>query len=211
MKKITLLLMSIACMTGYSNAQDTDYREKLLVGLKAGANFSNVYDTHGETFRADAKFGAAGGAFVAIPLGKYIGVQPEILLSQRGFKGSGELLGVPYKMHRTTTHLDIPLLLAFKPSEFITFLAGPQYSYLLNQKDKFSSSLGSSQSNQDFKADNVRRNMLCLTGGVDFTIRHLVLGLRAGMDMQNNNGDGSSTNPRYKNMWYQGTIGYRFL
>jgi hypothetical protein len=211
MKKTILSILAIACITSYSSAQETDYREKLLMGLKAGANYSNVYDSRGEEFRAESKFGPAIGAFVAIPLGMYVGVQPEILVSQRGFKSSGEILGVPYKMHRTTTFLDIPLLVAFKPSEFITFLAGPQYSYLLNQKDKISSDLGSVQSDQDFQADNIRRNILCITGGIDFTIRHLVLGARAGTDLQNNNGDGTSTNPRYKNMWYQATIGYRFL
>ena len=29
-------------------------------------------------------------------------------------------------------------------------------------------------------------------------------------DIQNNNGDGTSTTPRYKNVWFQGTLGFKF-
>ena len=47
-------------------------------------------------------------------------------------------------------------------------------------------------------------------GGVDIDISNLVLGVRAGWDTQTNDGDGGSTTPRYKNMWYQATVGYRF-
>jgi hypothetical protein len=34
--------------------------------------------------------------------------------------------------------------------------------------------------------------------------------LRGSWDLKNNNGDGTSTTPRYKNVWYQATVGYRF-
>jgi hypothetical protein len=52
--------------------------------------------------------------------------------------------------------------------------------------------------------------MLCLTGGFDITMKHIVLSARAGWDLQENHSDGTSSTPRYKNVWYQGTIGYRF-
>jgi len=51
---------------------------------------------------------------------------------------------------------------------------------------------------------------MCLIGGADVNFKHFVLGVRAGCDIMNNNGDGSSTTPRYKNVWYQVTIGYSF-
>jgi hypothetical protein len=37
-----------------------------------------------------------------------------------------------------------------------------------------------------------------------------VLSARSGWDVQRNNGDGTSSIPRYKNVWFQATIGYRF-
>jgi hypothetical protein len=36
-------------------------------------------------------------------------------------------------------------------------------------------------------------------------MNNIVIGARAGWDLLNNKGDGTSTTPRYKNMWYQAT------
>jgi len=212
MKKTILMILIVTAMANYSSAQDskTDCRDKLQFGLKIGANYSNVYDTKGEEFNADGKFGLAAGAFVAIPLGTYLGIQPEIQFSQKGFQATGNILGLNYKFKRTTTYIDVPILLALKPSEFITIVVGPQYSYLIKQSDVFTSSAISSDQEQEFKNDNIRKNTLCFLGGVDVTIQHLVVSARVGWDMMTNNGDGTSTNPRYKNEWYQLTLGYRF-
>jgi hypothetical protein len=40
---------------------------------------------------------------------------------------------------------------------------------------------------------------------------HTVIGARAGWDLSNNNGNGTSSTPRYKNAWVQATVGYRFF
>ncbi|MES2397450.1 MAG: porin family protein [Bacteroidota bacterium] len=210
MKKIILIIGAVTTMANFSSAQETDLRERLLFGLKAGVNYSNVYDTQGEEFQADPKLGLAAGAFIAIPIGKYLGIQPEVLYSQKGFKATGRILGGNYEFTRTTSFIDVPLLVSFKPSEFLTLLAGPQYSYLIKQSDVFANSSTSILQEQEFENDNVRKNILCLTGGVDLTLKHIVLGARVGWDIQNNNGDGTSSTPRYKNVWYQATVGYRF-
>ena len=211
MKRIQLIIALVFCMGIHVNAQDEmDRRARFTGGLKVGANYSNVYDAKGEEFNASAKGGLAGGLFLSIPIGTFLGIQPEALISQKGFRATGRLLTLPYDFTRTTTFLDIPLLLAVKPASFFTLLVGPQYSYLLKQKDVFSTSVTTIEQEQEFNNDNIRKNILCFTGGFDVNIQHLVIGVRAGADVQNNNGDGTSSTPRYKNMWYQGTIGYRF-
>ena len=192
------------------SAQDEGLSERILVGLKAGANFSNVYDTKGEEFDASGKMGLAAGAFLSIPIGKYIGVQPEILISQKGFKAKGNLLGASYDLTRTTTYIDVPLLFAVKPVGFVTLLAGPQYSYLMRQKYTFENASSSIEQEEEFINDNIRKNTLAFLAGVDVNLEHFVVGVRVGWDIVNNNGDGSSTTPRYKNTWVQGTLGYRF-
>jgi hypothetical protein len=211
MKKILLITAAIS-LFGAINAQEnsTDLREKLFFGIKGGANYSNVYDAQGEEFRANPKLGLAAGVFLAIPIGKYLGVQTEVLYSQKGFQATGIILGETYNFTRTTSYLDVPLLFAFKPSEFFTLLAGPQYSYLLNQKDVFANATTSIAQETEFVNDNVRKNTLCFLGGADITVKHIVVGARAGWDFQNNNGNGTITTPRYKNVWYQATLGYRF-
>lgn len=208
MKKIILMIAVVALMANKSNAQDNslDKREQLQFGVKAGVNMSNVYDSKGQEYKADSKIGLAAGVFLAIPIGKYFGLQPELLFSQKGFKVSGSVL----EFTHTTNYLDIPILFSLKPSEFFTIQAGPQYSYLMKQKTVFSSALGSGQKESDYDNSNIRKNILCFLGGVQFNLSNFVLNLRAGWDITNNNGDGTSTNPRYKNVWYQATVGVSF-
>jgi len=213
MKKLKLITALFVSITSIVSAQETetDNREKFQFGIKAGINYSNVYDTRGEEFNADAKFGFVGGAVIRIPIGKYFGVQPEILISQKGFRGNGTILGSRYDFVRTTTYVDVPLQFALKPSEFFTVVAGPQYSYLVNQRDVFTNSINSYSQEQEFKNDNIRKNIFGVVGGIDINLKHIVLGARVGWDIQNNNGDGTSDTPRYKNVWFQGTVGYAFF
>ncbi len=213
MKKIKFFT-SVACMLiasiAISQNEETDNRDKFQFGLKAGLNYSNVYNSKTEEFRADAKFGFAGGAFLLIPIGKYLGVHPEILFSQKGFKGTGSLLGFEYEFSRTTSFIDIPIQIAVKPSEFITLVAGPQYSYLLSQKDEFTSTIYSTSQKEEFENDDIRKNILGVVAGLDINIKQIVIGARVCWDVQNNKGDGTSSTPVYKNTWFQGTVGYKF-
>lgn len=195
-----------------ANAQidlSTDNREEFEFGIKAGVNVSNVWDSKGEDFQADARIGLATGVYFAIPIGKYIGFQPEVLLSQKGLQGSGTLLGFPYSFSRTTTYLDVPLLLQIKPAPFMTIVAGPTFSYLFKQKDVYTFGSNSAEQEQEFENDEIRKNTLGSTVGLDFYIASVVLSARAGWDFQNNLGDGTSTAPRYKNRWLQFTVGFK--
>jgi hypothetical protein len=209
MKKTILVIAMITFMANIINAQDnkTDLRDQLQFGLKAGANFSNVYDSKDQEFNADLKVGFAAGAFLAVPIGKYIGFQPEILFSQKGYKASGTFLTIPYELTHTTNYIDVPLLFALKPSPLVTLLAGPDYSFLVKQKDVFTSGSLTVNDEQNFEND---KSVLCFVGGIDINLEQFVLGVRAGWDLQNNNGDGTSSNPRYKNVWYQATLGFKF-
>jgi hypothetical protein len=58
--------------------------------------------------------------------------------------------------------------------------------------------------------DDIRKNTLCITGGVDINLNQIVLGARFGADLMKNIGSGENESPRYKNMWYQASIGFRF-
>jgi hypothetical protein len=212
MKKLIIIMFTIfACsLSVLGQRYDYDVRDKFKFGIKGGANYSNVYDTQGEDFVAKSKFGWVGGIFFDIPFGSFVGIQPEVLFSQKGFDGSGVLLGTPYQFTRTTDFIDVPLFVAIKPIEAITILVGPQFSYLLKRTDVFENSIHRSMHEQEFANDNIRKNILSLAGGLDFNLAHLTLGTRVGWDLATNNGDGTSTTPRYKNIWLQATLGLRF-
>lgn len=206
------LLGAILCLTiGTISAQDKadDKRDQLVFGIKAGANLSNVWDEQGSDFVADRKLGAVGGVFLAVPIGKYFGVQPEVLFSQKGFKGEGSLLGFPYSFTRTTSYIDVPLLFQFKPIPYFTLLAGPQFSYLLKEKNVYTFASNSSEQEEAFANEDVRNNILGFTIGADVTVKAFVVSARAGWDFQTNNKNGVSTTPRYKNQLLQLTIGFR--
>ncbi len=207
------LLLSLACMgtllsTVHAQETTTDNRAKAQFGFKIGTNYSNVYDTQGEQFDADPKFGLALGAFAVVPIGKFIGLQPEVLYSQKGFKATGILFGTAYDMTRTTSYLDFPLLFSIKPMPNFSLLIGPQYSYLLKVKNEFKNGSTTILQEQEFDNDNIRKNTLGFVLGGDVSIEHLVVSGRIGWDLINNHGDGSSSTPRYKNAWYQVTLGY---
>jgi hypothetical protein len=211
MKKLGLTLACFSLFGMNLNAQTElkDFRGNLKLGLKAGANYSNVWDENDNDFEANGKVGFAGGAFLHIPIGRFIGVQPEVLFSQKGFQGSGSLLGQDYSFKRTTNYLEVPLLFTVKPTSFFTIVAGPQYSFLLSQEDRFTSGSSSITDSREFDND-IRRNTLGAVVGFDVNVNHFVVSPRAGWDFQTNHGDGSSSAPRYKNQWLQLTLGYRF-
>jgi|ERR1700757_441988 len=211
--KHSIILVStlFICLGTIGMAQTTidDERTKLIIGAKAGGNLSDVYDSRGENFKANPKLGFAGGGFIGIPFGKYVGFQPEVLFSQKGYQSTGTMLGGTYTDTRTTSYLDIPLQIQFKPAEFITFLGGVQYSYLLHQKDVFVFGANSTAQDQQFKNDNVRKNIFGAVFGIDINVDHFILSGKGCWDLQNNVGNGSSYTPRYKNIWFQITVGFR--
>lgn len=90
MKKVTTMLIACISLFGMNlNAQE-DYRGNLKFGLKAGANYSNVWDEQDNDFEANGKAGFAGGAFLHIPIGKFLGVQPEVYSLKKGFRAPGQ-------------------------------------------------------------------------------------------------------------------------
>ena len=207
MKKIMFALL--VSVMGGSSMYAQSSSDQLHIGVKAGANYSNMYDSQNKEYSADGKIGFAAGAFVSIPIGTYFGIQPEVLFSQKGFKATSSVLGNDVSLTRTTNYIDVPIFLAVKPSEMVTILVGPQYSFLMKQKDVFSSPITNTTTVNDFNNDNLRKNTLCLVTGLDINLNSIVVGARVGWDLFDNNGDGTSTTPRYKNVWAQATVGFR--
>ena len=213
MKKIfvfAVLFATIGTTNIIAQENKTDFRRKFIFGLRAGVNYSKIYDSKGDNFVADPKWGFAGGAFLAIPLGTYLGIRPEVMFSQKGFKATGNVLGLPYKLTRTTTFIDVPLFLTIKATEFVTIMGGPQFSYLIKQVDSFGNGTTTIAQEQTFEQQDIRKNLFGLAVGADINLKHFVISGRAGWDVSKNNSDGSSLTPRYRNFNYQVTLGYRF-
>ncbi|PKG42755.1 porin family protein [Psychroflexus sp. MES1-P1E] len=125
MKRI--LLLSTIAILGLSNsmiAQNVDF------GLKTGLNISNF--TGGDVGE-NSLFGFHVGGFAEFKLNKKISLQPELLYSTQGSE-------VQNSLKIKVDYLTIPLMVKYYLSEKFSVEAGPQASFLLNDKAEFDDS-----------------------------------------------------------------------
>jgi hypothetical protein len=212
MRNLILSLAIVATAANTIQAQDStlknDWRNSVLYGVKAGGNVSSVYNRSEENFLASSVYGFAGGVFVSIPIDKWYGFQPELVFSQRGFHGEGTLDSMPFSVTRKTAFIDLPILFSVKPGKYFTLLAGPQFSYLVSHSNTFDSNAPGQE--KQFDNEDMRRMILCFTGGLDVNVKHFVLGVRGGWDITRGYDKVTSGLLTYRNMWSQATLGYRF-
>jgi hypothetical protein len=211
-RKIALVAALFIGAIGFaqdSSIPSSDSRESVQFGVKAGVNFANVYDEENQEFVAEGKAGFAAGAFVSLPLGKFIGFQPEVMYSQKGFKSTSTILGTEFEFKRTSTFIDIPLQLQIKPIEQISILVGPQFSYLVETKDELNGNSSTTEEDQ-INQDNLKKNIFGFVVGADINLENFVISGRAGWDISKSDKDGNESDPRYKNQVVQLTLGYRF-
>lgn len=142
-----------------------------------------------------------------MPIGTYLGIQPEVLYSAKGYTGQGTSIFGPYSYTDRLDFLDVPIMLQFKPIPHLYLLGGPEYSYLLSHTYTFDQGVTSNTTQEQFNNDNIRKNVFGLIFGLDIDMGHITLGGRVAWDLQDNNGDGTSTLPRYRNIWGQVTLG----
>lgn len=210
MKTKILLILSVFLLSfGYAFSQNEteDNREKLQFGIRAGAAYSNVYDEAGDNFIADGKLGAVAGVALSIPIGRYLGFQPEAVFIQKGFSGDARYNGKPYSLTRTTNHIDFPLQLKFNPAKNFSLLGGPQYSFMLSRKDEIGAGQLTLVEEDFIKNDKIQENIFGLIFGAEFNFNAVTVTGKVGWDMQRNDDDQASTTPRYKNQWDQLTLG----
>jgi len=215
-----------------------DQRNILQFGVKVGVNNSNLYDTKGQDFVASPIFGPVFGGFLSIPLDKYIGIQTEVLYSAKGYAGSGTIgpeestspasptgpvkgnpspvitgagSGDPdcYSFIDRMNYLDVPIMLQLKPLSNIYLLGGVEYSYLLSRSYTFTQNITTETTQQQFQNDNIRHNTFGVISGIGLILnRSISLDGRVAWDEQDNNGNGTSELPRYRNFWGQVASGF---
>lgn len=208
MKNYSSIICGLFFLTQiHAYSQNQNLGNKLRFGFKAGNNFSNVQVSQTNEFASSGKFGMAAGLYLGYPVGRLLGFQTEVLFSQKGYKTTGTLSGNKFNLTRISNFIDVPLLISINAAKFMTVQFGPQFSYLANQKDTFSDSSVTVEQQSLFSNNTPRKNIFSFTGGIDFNLKTITIGTRAGIDIQNNNGDGSIPNPRYKNIWLQATLG----
>lgn len=194
MKAKSLGLLAIALVAGtISFAQG--------VGFKAGANINKI---DGKGFKEEFRYGYSLGGFAELYFNKVWGLQPEVLFNQYQTRtsndfnevvpgGTGDLKGVKLN------YLSIPLLLNFRPVQFLTFQAGPQFGILMNRDQNLLKNGEQAFKNGDFS----------MLGGVQLNLGGLRVGGRYQVGLNNLN-DIDNQN-KWKNQGFQVYAGIKIL
>jgi hypothetical protein len=141
MKKTAIVAAALLATAAVSSAQAQSIR----IGLRAGANYSNLAGNIQNQDTYNNKVGFLGGVMLNVPLIQdgFLSLQPEVLYSQKGFENKPTeyyLLSLPSTVYKREgsvnyNYIDVPVLLKVRAAGLI-FEAGPQYSYLLSANNQ---------------------------------------------------------------------------
>ncbi len=214
MKKSLLAAAALLATVAVTDSKAQGVR----LGVKGGANLSNLSGSFDNKDGYDNKFGFHGGLMLNVGLldDGFLSLQPEVLYSQKGYSYDNSYAFGTARNEGDVTYnyIDVPVLLKVKAGNLF-FEGGPQYSYLLKVKDESVRTLGGTIVNRtptEQNLDNVNRNEFGYVAGLGFQSETgLMLGLRyngAITDFAKNKSyrNGELTNAR--NQVFQLSLGY---
>jgi hypothetical protein len=163
----------------FAQEQQTSAEESLRpkVGIKGGANFTNLYVTNAST--ENTKVGFNAGLFAKLPVTRGFSIQPELLYSLKGSKdtydnfveGSGE-----YRFN--LGYVELPLLAVINVAKNFNILGGPYAAYLVSANVQDVHSNGTITGAKELNANDFNRWDFGLAGGVGFDIENFTIGAR---------------------------------
>ena len=173
-------------------------RAEFGLGIKAGANFATHKASATGITLPDfkSKTGFVGGAWVNYFFGETVGIQPEVLFSQKGAKIED------VDLVNNLTYVDIPILVRVHFLKILDIHAGPQFGFLA------SATQDGDDGDEDFK-DKLKNSEVSLAFGagvnlplkLNVTARY-VLGLTDISEIQD---------IEIKNSTFQLTLGFRII
>lgn len=208
---------------------------QLNVGGKAGLNYS-IYGTKVDPEpdpkpESDSGIGFHVGAYMEYMFSDNLGIRPELLYSARGTKSTdestfdlfGSTVTTKTESNNTLSYIELPILLAFKPSENFGIHFGPGLGFLMSSKSKFdqttTTTVGGSSttttSSGDSDSKEGLRGMelgLCVGGAYELE-SGLNFGLRywRGLSTLNEETDFGGTTAKTNANVFQLSIGYTFM
>jgi hypothetical protein len=131
MKRKILMMITASMLTvAFASAQS------FKLGVKVGAT---TYKIDGLSFSDQFRWGYHVGGTAEIMFSPTFGIQPEVLFNQSNTQ-TGYSFDTLYRSINPGTvkevklnYMSIPVLLSWRPSPFITFQAGPQFSILMSK------------------------------------------------------------------------------
>ncbi|OIQ22362.1 porin family protein [Lacinutrix sp. MedPE-SW] len=184
MKKLIVLIITFSSIINIMQAQDPNF------GIKGGLNISNI--TGGDVDRNNL-FNFHIGGFAEFTLNEKLSIQPELLYTKQGSE-------VENTLKVKIDYLAIPVLAKYYLFDKFSVEAGPQFSFLVNDKIEFS----------DNTTPDAETDASSFDFGLNFGFEYDVT---THMFVQTRYNYGITTiseNPDVKNSVFQIALGYKF-
>jgi len=144
------------------------------LGVKGGINFSNISTDEDDIENLEGKLGFQAGLMLRINLTETFAIQPEALFVRKGAKY--EFLGSEVKSNMD--YVDFPVLLVFKPVDFISIQVGPQFSYLLGTNVTYGDGFAGIGQGYDAERDDFEDVDYGLAAGLGFNLGNAIIDVR---------------------------------
>ena len=118
----------------------SSYGQEIRFGIKAGSDFSNWRGKDVKDADLNTNISFHAGVFGEVSLSNKWNLESGLYVSQKGFKARYEIddtnidFNTTLDMRSTSTYLDVPILAKYFVTRNYNIYAGPQASYLLNNK-----------------------------------------------------------------------------
>lgn len=169
-------LITTVSVSGQVQQTSSEWKMTPKIGVKAGANFSNLYIDNAND--EHMKAGLNLGLFAKLPVSKGVSIQPEILYSSKGAKASytNPLIGGDYRFN--LNYLEVPVLAVFNLGKNFNLHAGGYAAYLTSANVKAEDNGSSNEELVSFDENQFNRFDYGLVGGLGFDVKNLTIGAR---------------------------------
>lgn len=212
MKKLFFLAI-VLMIAGSVNAQHRWYRPQersddyyqVRVGLTGGLNFANTVSSDNPDFSTDTKTGFNAGLFVDIPIAYPLSIVPEVLYSQKGYRAN---FTDGSHFAQRANFVDVPILLKIKVAPVLNIYAGPQFSFLTTTRNtNYTGNAVIDESRYNYHGD---KNFVDGNFGVGIDLnKNVELRGNYTIDFRENNPNGSSDIPAYRNQVWQVGLAFK--
>lgn len=199
MKKLIFLAAGLL-LAGAVNAQ-------VKIGVTGGLDVSNIIKTNDNNFDTKYTTGFNAGVMLEIPVVSILSIQPEVVYAQKGYKAN--VTGGDFT--QTRNFIDVPLMAKLRLADNFAVVLGPQFSFATSTTNVYSNGIStSSQTQYNNDRDNLRKNIVGGVAGFSIDLSKSVdFHARYALDLQKNNGDGSSYTPEFRNQVFQFGLAFK--